>query len=112
MTKPIELPANYFHTNFCALVNFVAQRYQHLLLIDEQNFYSSFQTVSLPAQKLYIRLLTRKSDYFRAEKLNYPELQPYSTYASELARVGLLAINPELSLELQMALLTKVELLL
>ena len=111
MTKPIELPDDYYHTNFCALVDFVALRYQSLLSFDEQAFYRAFKAVSLSAQKLYIRLLTRKGDYFRAEKLNYPELEPYCECAAELAGAGLLAINPERSLELKMALLTKVELL-
>ena len=109
--RSIELPADYYHTNFCALLDFVADRYHALLSADERDFFQSFKTVEPQAQKLYIRLLTRKGDFFRANKLAYPELTPLNQWAEVLSAAGLLDINPQMALSDVMALLTKAELL-
>ncbi len=105
------LPVDYYHSNFCALLEFVWSRYQALLSEREQSFYQRFTQQPLPAQKLYIRLLTRKRDCFRASKLSYPELGPLHEAAVSLSGTGLLAINPRLELEALLALFTKTELI-
>ncbi|TNE52498.1 MAG: VRR-NUC domain-containing protein [Deltaproteobacteria bacterium] len=105
------LPLDYYRTNFLELLEYVAKQYDDLLLEDERQLYQAYVRLSPDGQKLYTRLISRKGPYFRKRKLHYPEIRNLSQAAQELEDVGLLSINPELSLESLLALFTKPEIL-
>ncbi len=113
----VELPADYYLTNFRALVDFVMEHYQPLLSARERHFYSVFTAQDINSQRLYVRLLSRKGvlssagPLFRLSKLNYPEIQNLTAAANTLVDVGLLQHNPELPLAELLPLFTKTELL-
>lgn len=91
---PVQLPHDYYLRNFRELLGFVAERYWALLNPAERHFYHSFEASTEPAQRLYIRLVSRRGPLFRARRLRYPEIACLDTAAAELAAAGLLAIDP------------------
>ncbi|TQV87333.1 VRR-NUC domain-containing protein [Aliikangiella coralliicola] len=107
----IQLPQGYYLTNFVELIDFVFEQYQDLLSAQEQNFHHTFKSLSSVAQKLYVRMLTRKGDIFRCSKLNYQEIPDTTAAAEELANVQLIHIDPELQLSEVTPLFSKPELL-
>ncbi len=110
MPETVELPPDYYLTNFRALVTFVWQRYQPLLSAEEQALYRAFERLDRHSQQLYIRLLSRKGTLFRQGKLHYPEIENLPAAAVRLAEEGLLAIDPALALQDCLPLFTKAEL--
>lgn len=70
-----ELPATYYHDNFNQLINQVAEVYWDLLSPQEQQFIEDYRQLGDNAQQLYIRLLCRKGELFRIDKLNYAEIE-------------------------------------
>ncbi|TQV70110.1 VRR-NUC domain-containing protein [Exilibacterium tricleocarpae] len=109
--KAVDLPPDYYLSNFLSLVNFVADRYTSLLSPGEKTFYDSFQSVDPDAQKLYVRLLSRKGQLFRRSKLSYSEIDSIETAAQILAGAGLLDIDPVVEPAVLVPLFSKAELL-
>lgn len=107
----IELPPDYYLANFLSLVEFVAGRYWQLLSETEQEFYTRFKAAPADAQKLYVRLLSRKGPLFRHGKLDYAEIGCLRTAAAALSRAGLLAVNPQAEVQQLLGLFSKAELL-
>jgi len=70
-----ELPATYYHDNFNQLIEQVAQVYWDLLSQQEQQFIEDYRQLEDNAQQLYIRLLCRKGELFRIDKLSYAEIE-------------------------------------
>ena len=56
------------------LLAFVAARYTPVLKAPERRRIKAFQALPKSARALYTRLLQRKGDYFRVDKLNYREI--------------------------------------
>ncbi len=106
---PQELPADYYLDNFRQLLDFVAERYWHLLNEQEQRFYRRLSTVPRAAQMLYVRLLSRRGEVFLRRKLSYPEIGDIELAAGQLASNHLLEKQPELDLDQTCALLTRAE---
>ena len=96
MKKTIVLPEDYYLGNFQALVDFVATRFADLLNESGQTLLNTFNRLDRDAQKLYVRLTGRKGPCFRADKLDYPEINDIAMAAKTLEAVGLLTINPAL----------------
>lgn len=71
---PPELPPTYYHDNFNQLIDQVAEVYWDLLNPQERQFIEDYRQLEDNAQQLYIRLLCRKGDLFRIDKLNYAEI--------------------------------------
>lgn len=117
MADPVELPPDYYLTNFRALVEFVMARYEALLSDDERQFYKRFQQLDADGQKLYVRLLSRKGvsssagALFRQHKLAYAEIDNLPAAAEQLIEAGLLRRNPVLPLVEYLPVFTKAELL-
>lgn len=90
MPKAPLLPTYYYHENFLKLVQHVNTLYRDLLTMAELNFIDTFLSLPDNAQQLYVRLLCRKGDIFRFEKLNYPEIPEIVSAAAALiqARFG------------------------
>lgn len=106
-TKPVELAPDYYLANFCLLLVWVEERYRDLLTPEELAWLARFATLSHPAACLLVRLLSRKGEWFRADRLHYPEIGELPLH--ELAEAGCIQLAtppwPELG-----ALLTKPEL--
>ncbi|MGX5201149.1 VRR-NUC domain-containing protein [Aliikangiella sp. IMCC44632] len=71
---PVELAQGYYLDNFFEIIEHVYKHYSDLLNEQEQTFYHQFKSLPLSAQYLYVRMLTRKGEYFRADKLSYDEV--------------------------------------
>ncbi|WP_193164218.1 VRR-NUC domain-containing protein [Microbulbifer hainanensis] len=116
MAEPVELPPDYYLSNFRALVDFVLDCYEPLLTDEERQFYASFHTLDIDSQRLYVRLLSRKGvpsaagAMFRASKLDYAEITGLPEAAEQLVDAGLLRRNPALPLAEILPLFNKAEL--
>lgn len=109
---PIELHPRYYLHNFEALFNTVAAQYDDLLNAQEQRFLQEFGACDVAARGLFVRLVSRRGPWFRAEKLSYPELaDDLLEPLEQLARGGLVSFVAEPGLELLLELCLKSELL-
>ena len=79
-----ELPATYYHHNFNRLIEQVAEVYWDLLSQQEQRFIEDYRQLADNAQQLYIRLLCRKGELFRIDKLSYAEIEDLSAAIQQL----------------------------
>ena len=84
----LDLPQFYYHSNFCEMLNFVAQRYEAVLSNTHLTFVSDFFAMPVPAQCLYVRLAGRKGRIFNIEKLSYDEIPHLAKQADILKRFG------------------------
>ena len=112
LQAPVVLPEDYYLTNFQKLLGFVEKRYVDLLNDSETDFLNTFQLLEEDAQKLYVRLASRKGPVFRTDKLNYPEITSVELAVNELVGADLLQANPPLDIVGLSDLMTKSELLL
>ena len=64
----------YYLDNFQAVLDWIAQRYTDLLTDEEQAFIAAFPALPQPARALFVRMVMRKGDLFRASKLRYAEI--------------------------------------
>jgi hypothetical protein len=84
MSEPPQLSVYYYHDNFLHLICQTNRLYRDLLSTSERDFIDDFLQLSDAAQQLYIRLLCRKGDVFRFDKLNYPEITDLRLAANSL----------------------------
>lgn len=85
MIEKIELPADYYLSNFKQLLSTVSQYHTRLLTNEESAWIESFYRLNSDAQKLWVRLLTRKGLLFRVNKLKYTEINHLQQAVSQLA---------------------------
>ena len=69
-----DLPQYYYHSNFCEMLTFVAERYGDVLQEEHHAFIEGFSALPEPAQCLYARLSGRKGSVFALSKLAYDEI--------------------------------------
>lgn len=99
----------YYLSNFQQALDWLGQRYADLLQDEERDFLLRFPALPLAARALFVRMMMRKGEHFRASRLAYPEigcpLQASRDLPSEwveqdaplsLAQVFALATKPEL----------------
>jgi hypothetical protein len=109
-TDKIELPIGYYLENFRRLVEHATHQYADLLSAEETHWLSQFDRLSVQAQRLIVRLLTRKGVWFRSDKLQYGEIPDLDPTLAELEAIAFIELNPELSpFDLGCSLLTKAE---
>ena len=108
--RPEALADNYYLANFHRLAGFVVETYRDILTPAERQWYGSLKASSESAQRLYIRLLTRKGSVFRLSRISYPEIHALGAAASELANSGLADTLPPVSLPILLGAFTKPEL--
>ncbi|GGY45739.1 nuclease [Bacterioplanes sanyensis] len=110
-----DLPPTYYHSNFQQLIDQAQRLYADLLSKQEQQWLMAYQRLSLPAQCLYVRLLSRKGTWFRLEKLHYDEIPELPQAAQQLADAGFIRYWHSSELDAEqipntVALFTKAEL--
>lgn len=106
---PAPLPPLYYLENFQTLLSRVLTRYDDLLSTEESEFIQRFERLPTIAKALYVRLLSRKGDVFRAGKLAYEEIPALTSAIDALHEASLLAISPSLTVDEIFALFTKTE---
>ena len=109
--RPDTLPDDYYLRNFHALVGYVYETYRDLFTSEECAWYESIRQCDEAAQRLYVRLLTRKGNVFRLSRLKYPEISSLSDAASQLASRQLSVTSAPESLSMLIQAYTKPELL-
>jgi len=110
-SQPVELPDDYYLSNFHSLAGFVHNTYRDLLDSKESDWYQRLCDSPICAQRLYVRLLMRKGPVFRLSRLNYVEINDLEQAAKSLSDSELAIIKPPLNLEQLLPVFTKPELL-
>ncbi|MDA0977367.1 MAG: VRR-NUC domain-containing protein [Proteobacteria bacterium] len=87
--RPEELPEGYYLDNFEFLLRFVLERYERLLTTPELDLAHSFLAAPLASRRLYVRMANRRGEYFRVDKLHYPEISNIPAVIEELSSRGL-----------------------
>ncbi|MGR5284101.1 VRR-NUC domain-containing protein [Vibrio maritimus] len=110
--SPIILEPKYYLSNFMTLLRSVEGLYGDLLAASERNWLARFYSLEEDEQCLLIRLMTRKGEWFRSDKLVYPELATTELLLSKLELAGFIDLTlPSSPNVLADKLLTKPELL-
>lgn len=105
-----ELAPDYYHKNFQLLLDHALGIYGDLLLEEELLWIDRFQSLSVSSQCLLIRMLSRKGEWFRSDKLVYEEIEDIQTSLIELEQQRLILLPASLSAKtLAHELLTKPE---
>lgn len=88
----------YYRTNFETVVLWVRQHHSDLLLANERQRIDGLMALSPDARALLARMIMRSGEYFRVEKLRYPELsQPVPEAMAELIDAHWAEASPEIS---------------
>lgn len=72
-----------------SLLDLVVREHGHLLSADEVALSRTFRDLSTNAQRLYVRLLSRRGPLFRADRLEYNEITCLQSALLELTLAGL-----------------------
>jgi hypothetical protein len=100
----------YYLDNFHRVLDWIAERYDDLLLEDERAFIAGFAALPRSARALCVRMVMRKGNLFRASKLNYAEIGCPVEAARALLPTGWVIGDPVISLDELFELLQKPEL--
>ncbi len=100
----------YYLTNFQTVLDWITLRYPDLLHPEENDFIRNFTCLPKTAQALLVRMIMRKGDLFRENKLQYPEIGSTPAAAAQLISQGWINPAPQLTLEQIFHLFTKPEL--
>ncbi len=111
LLKPQQpAPEDYYQNNCVTLLEFVQQRYLDLLDRSVLGTVEAYLGAGDDAQRLFVRLLTRKGPLFRIDSLNYREVRSTHAAIEELVDAGLVAVSPDAPGDRVLALLRKTEL--
>ena len=110
ISNPLEDPF-YYLKNFRHVLDWIAARYEDVLTVDEHRFIAGFAQLPGPSQALWVRMIMRKGDHFRAGRLNYPEIGDTALAAAPLLALGWLDNQAPLALADVFDVLQKAEIL-
>lgn len=102
-------PLYYLH-NFQRALDWLAARYGDLFDDTEQAFLDAFAGLPEASRALLVRLLGRKGELFRSDRLRYEEIGDVQQAAEPLLALGWLSPDPLLDVEALLRLYTKAEL--
>ncbi|CAM0912991.1 unnamed protein product [Alopecurus aequalis] len=77
-----------YQANFNMMITDVMTHHTHLFSDKETSFLGSFQSLSNDAQRLFVRIYTRKGPWFRVSSLSYREISDVEHAAMELKLAG------------------------
>ncbi len=89
----------YYLANFQLVLDWIAARYADLLTPEEQAFIAQFGLLPQPSRALFVRMVMRKGELFRASKLNYAEIGDTVVAARALLALGWIQSDPLLDLD-------------
>lgn len=101
-------PLYYLH-NFRSALRWVRACYEDLLDADERTFMSHFDALPEPAQALWVRMVMRKGELFRDDRLDYAEIGTLDPAVAPLMALGWLERDPVLPVSEVLGMLTKAE---
>ena len=91
-----ELPQLYYLTHFQEMLDFVREKYAHVLDAEHQDFLTDFDALELQAKCLFVRMVNRKGRVFETAKLRYNEIGDLPDAVSRLRATGFAApVGPE-----------------
>jgi hypothetical protein len=99
----------YYLDNFQRVLDWIDERYRDLLGEDELAFLAAFPSLPQNARALFVRMVMRKGNLFRASKLVYPEIGCPVEASTALLGTGWIETDPNLSLDELFELLSKPE---
>jgi len=105
----VDDPLYYLH-NFRQVLQWVEQRYADVLDAQELAFLQAFAALQQPAQALMVRMVMRKGELFRSDRLEYAEIGDTQQALQPLQALGWVREPEQLSVEQLFALLRKDEL--
>lgn len=108
--QPAPIRPFYYLDNFQRALLWVQERYADLLSDAECNFIQQFQALNQASQGLLVRMVMRKGEHFRANKLQYAEIGDPRAAALPLIEAGWLRDDLPISLPELFAVLRKDEL--
>lgn len=89
----------YYLANFRFVLAWVEQRHHDLLAVEERRFIERFAALSRASQALLVRMVMRKGELFRLDKLAYAEIGDSATAMAPLKALGWVNDAPELTLD-------------
>lgn len=96
MEEVRPLPTGYYLRNFETVLTEARARYGDLLQANELDRLEAFLALPLAARRLYVRMLTRKGPWFRAEELVYREIGAVRETLGILCEAGFCAADAPL----------------
>ena len=111
ISSQITLAPKYYLSNFQKLLIHVEHLYADLLHHEEHLWLVRFRALTEDAQCLLIRLMTRKGEWFRSDKLHYSELSSMKNCIHELVNEQFINTTNIDVVTLASTLLTKAEIL-
>ena len=108
ISNPLEDPF-YYLKNFDHVLGWISARYDDVLTVEEQQFIAEFGQLPSVSQALWVRMVMRKGQHFRASKLSYPEIGDIRQAAAPLLGVGWLNDQAPLALPEVFEVLSKPE---
>ena len=100
----------YYLRNAEQVVDWCLHTYADLLTVDERQLLQGWQQLDDQPKALLIRLVMRKGELFRADKLNYSEIPELEAAISTLSALGLVEIEPHITGQQMASVLVKQEL--
>ncbi|MBV6639211.1 MAG: hypothetical protein KI791_00775, partial [Cyclobacteriaceae bacterium] len=91
--EKIILPPRYYLNYFNYLIEFIEKHSGHLLGDEDQKFIEEYRSLQTDAQCLFIRMLNRKGEFFRLDKLQYPEIEVYGESLDHLSQLEFITLD-------------------
>ncbi|AYV13903.1 hypothetical protein [Shewanella algae] len=94
LVKPatLELASDYYLSNFELLLE-GSRRYLDILPSELARLRAAYLACSKPSRMLLVRLLSRKGEWFRTDKLNYPEIGALEPAIKGLEQAELISLS-------------------
>lgn len=92
--EKVILPPKYYLEYFKYLIDFIRDGSAHCLSDSDMEFIENLNGLSENAQCLMVRMINRKGDYFRLDKISYAEISNIPIAADELASAGFISFDP------------------
>ena len=104
-------PPDYYSGKLASMLQDVSSQYGDILSPEETSFITHHQFLSVDAQRLFARLITRRGNLFRVDSLNYREVGNIHACLDELVAAGFLQSLNRCAADKLLSLITKPELL-
>lgn len=105
-----QLPEKYYLQNFEYLIDFIIEKYSHILNQQELFFINQFKNLDEDSKCLFVRLINRRKKYFRTEDISYSEIQDCSSAINDLLDQKFLSVISETTEDI-LTIFTKLELI-
>lgn len=105
----VRLEEGYYLENFLTVLDTVENQDSDLLSPEERRFRNDFRQLRQGAQRLYVRLISRRGPCFRRDRLAYDEIPDLDAALEDLVRCGFVDGGSEAPIEEWLALLLRAE---